>query len=147
MGSREHAALGLLGAALCITLFCSASQQHQDWSKPRGSALKPLTQNDYCGRLVTWPGGNDSGLAGGRWLQSPATVSRRYQGRAEDSGATPLRVVPAGREKHVCGLPLPMGKYLECPQANGPMPKSSPETDSQPTSAICRKTKVSGKDR
>lgn len=37
-----------------ITLFCRASKQHQDWCKPRGSALKPLTQKEYCGRLVSW---------------------------------------------------------------------------------------------
>lgn len=50
-GSREHAALELLSH---ITLFCRASKQHQDWCKPQGSALKPLTQNEYCGRLVSW---------------------------------------------------------------------------------------------
>lgn len=48
--------------------------------------------------------------------------------------------------KGCCRLPLPMGKYLECLEATGPMPKSSPEMDNQPTSAICRKTRVSGED-
>lgn len=149
-----HTALRLPGITLCMMLFCNASKHRQAWWKPWGFCTNTSnTESIYCTQRITWGGRKQ------QWFGLRAVLQHRQITQALQQSAAGIKegqkllvlhlsrcCLLGGRSTSADYL-FQWGNNLECLTANGPMPKTSPEMGSQPTSARCRKTTVSGEDR